>query len=127
MTEQKSLPHVKSKAEALAQLEKQRQELTEQIAAGRAEALAEIVAQAVSQAAQIGIDVDELAQAFRKGKHQMKGKTVGSRAPAPIKYRNPKNAAEVWSGRGRNPGWITKALAAGATLESLAIAEPAAA
>lgn len=123
MAEQKGLPHVKSKADTLAQLEKQRQELTAQIAAGRADALAEIVGAAISQAAQIGIDVDELAQAFRKGgKHQGKSKAAGSRAPAPAKYRNPKNAAEVWSGRGRKPLWVEKAIKGGATLESLAIA-----
>lgn len=124
MAEQKNLPNVKSKAETLAQLEKQRQELTAQIAAGRTEALAEIVGQAMSQAAQIGVTVDELVRAFGKGvKHTGSGtsKAPGTRAPAPAKYQNPKNGAEVWSGRGRKPLWVADALAAGAKLESLAI------
>jgi len=56
----------------LGQLEAQRREITAQIAAGRTEALAEIVGQALSQAEQIGVAADELAQAFgfgRGGKH----------------------------------------------------------
>ena len=34
-------------------------------------------------------------------------------------YRNPQNAAETWNGRGSRPDWVTRALAAGRTLESL--------
>jgi len=39
------------------------------------------------------------------------------------RYRNPQNAAETWSGRGKRPAWIEAALAAGKSLESLAIAD----
>ena len=35
-------------------------------------------------------------------------------------YRNPRNAAETWSGKGKQPAWVTRALAEGYTLESLA-------
>jgi DNA-binding protein H-NS len=122
MAEQQGLPDVPSKAATLAELEKRRKELTAQIEAGRADAIAEIVAYAISQAAQIGVDVAELVQAFGKvGSKPGKKPTAGIRAPAPEKYRNPKNAAETWSGRGRYPAWVRDALAAGATLESLAI------
>jgi DNA-binding protein H-NS len=31
------------------------------------------------------------------------------RSPVPIKYRNPQNASETWTGRGRRPRWLTKA------------------
>ncbi len=37
------------------------------------------------------------------------------------KYRDPKNAANTWSGRGRKPKWVEAHLAAGGSLESLAI------
>ena len=36
------------------------------------------------------------------------------------RYRNPRNAAETWSGRGSPPAWVEEALAKGHTLESLA-------
>ena len=37
------------------------------------------------------------------------------------KYRNPDNAAETWSGRGRKPRWVEEKLAAGRELADLAI------
>jgi DNA-binding protein H-NS len=35
-------------------------------------------------------------------------------------YRNPRNAAETWSGKGKQPAWVERALAEGHTLASLA-------
>ena len=37
------------------------------------------------------------------------------------KYRNPDNASETWSGRGRKPRWLEERLAKGAPLEDFAI------
>lgn len=39
-------------------------------------------------------------------------------APAAA-YRNPANAAETWTGRGRKPRWVTEWLDAGKSLEDL--------
>jgi DNA-binding protein H-NS len=36
-----------------------------------------------------------------------------NKAKSPPKYRNPANPDQTWSGRGRKPGWITEAEAAG--------------
>jgi DNA-binding protein H-NS len=33
------------------------------------------------------------------------------------RYRNPANPAETWSGQGRPPAWVRRALAAGVTLD----------
>ena len=38
------------------------------------------------------------------------------------KYVNPDNPAQTWTGRGRRPGWIEEALAAGKSLEDMKIA-----
>lgn len=117
-----TLPTMKSKVEELAELEAKRRALTVQIEAERANALSEIVGTAKAQAEAIGISVAELVQAFGKGSGTKAGKPgAGSRAPAPDKYRNPKNPKEVWSGRGRPPKWVSDATKAGATLESLLI------
>jgi len=35
------------------------------------------------------------------------------------KYQNPNNAAQTWSGKGKQPHWVEQALAQGKTLESL--------
>jgi DNA-binding protein H-NS len=39
-------------------------------------------------------------------------------ADAP-KYQNPNNAAQTWSGKGKQPSWVDEALAKGLTLDSL--------
>lgn len=58
------------------------------------------------------------------------GKIFAPRGPARQKYRNPENPDETWAGRGRPPKWVQAALAAGQSLEDLAIpgseSEPAA-
>jgi DNA-binding protein H-NS len=46
----------------------------------------------------------------------------GTKAVVAPKYRNPKNPAETWSGRGRKPRWLTVALTSvGAKLEDFLI------
>ncbi len=55
----------------------------------------------------------------RGGKKASGKKGTGSVAP---KYRNPSNASETWSGRGRQPIWFAEALKKrGVTAESLLI------
>jgi DNA-binding protein H-NS len=39
------------------------------------------------------------------------------------KYRNPKEPSETWSGRGKQPRWLTAALNTGHTIEEFAISE----
>ena len=49
------------------------------------------------------------------------GRTAAaSPPPAEAKYRNPDNAEQTWSGRGRRPGWVNEALAQGRALTDLA-------
>ena len=58
-----------------------------------------------------GFSVSELFGAKRGGK----------RSSAAIKYRNPKDASQTWTGRGRKPNWLVDAVKKGAKLESLSI------
>ncbi|MDR2924660.1 MAG: H-NS histone family protein [Azoarcus sp.] len=44
-----------------------------------------------------------------------------SRTGAAIKYRNPVNPAQGWTGHGRKPGWVIDYLANGGTLDKLAV------
>ncbi len=43
------------------------------------------------------------------------------KAPAPIKYRNPDNKNEGWTGKGRKPKWLEDQLGAGKKLEDFAV------
>lgn len=72
-----------------------------------------ILAQLNSAAAASGFTVAELLG--QVGKQSTKKNVVKA------KYANPNNISETWSGRGRKPLWVHDALAAGATLESLAV------
>jgi DNA-binding protein H-NS len=47
----------------------------------------------------------------------------GKARSVPAKYRNPKNADEVWSGRGRMPLWLGAAIKAGKDRDDFLIAE----
>jgi len=49
---------------------------------------------------------------------KLKGRKV------PPKYRNPKNRAETWAGRGATPRWLRAYVKAGHKLEEFAIAKP---
>lgn len=43
------------------------------------------------------------------------------KATAKIKYRNPNNKDEGWTGKGRKPGWLIALLNAGKKIEDFAI------
>jgi len=43
------------------------------------------------------------------------------RAPAKIKYRDPKNPENAWSGRGRMPRWLSAAVDKGKKKEDYAV------
>ena len=51
-------------------------------------------------------------------------KTSGkkSRSALPPKFVNPADPSQTWTGRGRRPKWIEKALAEGKSLDDMAIA-----
>ncbi|MDR1854072.1 MAG: H-NS histone family protein [Azoarcus sp.] len=44
-----------------------------------------------------------------------------ARTGGTIKYRNPVNPSQGWTGHGRKPGWVVEYLANGGTLDKLAV------
>jgi DNA-binding protein H-NS len=52
---------------------------------------------------------------------QGRGKAKRASSPVAPKYRNPSNAAQTWSGRGKRPHWFNDALKAGKKEKDLAI------
>ena len=65
-----------------------------------------------AMAARAGLSLSEVVGAGRKGVSKLKGTKVA------IRYRNPKNADETWTGRGRKPNWLVAALKKGQKLEA---------
>ena len=43
------------------------------------------------------------------------------RKPAKVKYRNPENPKQTWTGRGRKPVWLVECLENGSSLEEFII------
>lgn len=46
---------------------------------------------------------------------------VKIRKPVEVRYRNPANEAETWTGRGKQPRWLAAAIASGKNLQDFAI------
>ncbi len=69
-----------------------------------------------AQARSAGFDIYEL---FASGRNRAPA-TGEKKAVAP-KYRDPADASRTWTGRGKQPLWVRDALAAGKSLEQLAI------
>lgn len=63
-----------------------------------------------AMAAEAGFSVEELY-----------GKAKGKKSPLPPKYRNPDNASQTYTGRGRKPGWLADKIAAGADMDDFLI------
>ena len=65
-------------------------------------------------AAKYGMSVDEILGQKSAGKKKKSG-------GAPAKYRNPDDASQGWSGRGRQPAWFKERVEKGAAPESMAV------
>jgi len=46
---------------------------------------------------------------------------TSTRKPVEAKYRNPDDASQTWTGRGRKPAWVQAYIDAGFKIEDLAI------
>lgn len=85
-------------------------------------------AQAVLEkmAKDMGVDPADLLKAAEKkprGKKKAAAgkKKAGVRRPAAVKFRDPNNSDNTWTGRGKRPVWLQQALEKGAKLEDFAI------
>ncbi len=67
------------------------------------------IAELEEKAREMGFSLGELLAASSARK----------RKPAKVKYKNPANASETWTGRGRRPRWIEAALKGGKSLDDL--------
>jgi DNA-binding protein H-NS len=65
-----------------------------------------------------GISLQELLSGSL-GKKSGKGKPAKAAGKVPVQYRNPANAEQQWTGRGRQPKWVKEWLEAGNTIGAL--------
>jgi DNA-binding protein H-NS len=70
------------------------------------------------------VNLSKIGQFIQQNSRQRgSNQSVGGnrRQPVLLKYRNPDNPAESWSGRGHRPRWLEAQLAAGKALADLEI------
>lgn len=85
----------------LKQLKELKNDIEKAIDTFEARRIADARRELEAKAAELGVSLSEIL-----GSKPAKG----TRAVVAPKYRNPKNPAETWSGRGRKPRWLTVAL-----------------
>ena len=67
-------------------------------------------------AKRVGQEIARKRAAGREWLQQHGAQITETDAP---KYQNPNNAAQTWSGKGKQPHWVAEVLAQGRTLDSL--------
>jgi DNA-binding protein H-NS len=91
---------------------------TGKLEALRAEVEAMIATRVAERREELQSQLSELLEII--GHDRGRGRTKTRKVAA--KYRNPKNAKEAWSGRGRMPLWLGAAIKAGKTREDFLVA-----
>ncbi|MBX9864376.1 MAG: H-NS histone family protein [Hyphomicrobium sp.] len=84
---------------SLKDLRSLRERLDDAIAAREQQDRAEVKAKLADLASKAGFSVGELFGTARGGK----------RGASPVKFRNPKDPTQTWTGRGRKPNWLSEA------------------
>ncbi len=96
---------------SLAELKSERKDIEAAIASFEDRKIADAKKAIEAVAKDFGVSVNDIYGTSKKRK----------KAKAAAKYKNPENAADTWSGRGRQPAWYKAAVANGATPQSLEI------
>ncbi len=107
-------------------LEKLAKDVATAISNKSKESMADARKAAEKAAADFGFSLADLAGVVKRGpgrprKGSKPGRKPAKKAAAPAKYRNPDDASQTWSGRGRQPAWYKSGIAAGKKPEDFAI------
>ena len=106
----------------LKELTKLKKEVTSALTTVEARVRKEALKAAKKAAAEFGYSLNELSEDPKpKAKAKKKVAKGKPKAKAKPKYRNPENADQTWSGRGRKPMWFNAAIAGGADPSDLEI------
>lgn len=117
---------------SLDKLRKEKAKIEKAIEVKEAKEKKAAMAKVVAIARESGIDLAELvgsaprstrsAAATSKTTATVRKKKVGAkRGKVPPKYRNPADAEQTWTGRGKQPVWVREHVANGGSLEEITI------
>jgi DNA-binding protein H-NS len=84
---------------------------------------ANLLKQVKKLAADAGVSINDLLASTGKTPRAVRTVKGASKARGKVapKYRNPADTSQTWTGRGRQPLWVAKALAGGKSLDALLI------
>jgi DNA-binding protein H-NS len=97
---------------SLLQLEELSERVAKEIVSKREARSRELREEMVKLAEREGLTLEEVIRAGQKPRKKQ---------PPKQKYRNPDKPSQTWSGRGKKPGWVEKALEQGKSLKDLQI------
>lgn len=112
---------------SVTELEKLIKQAEKKLERKRLDAVKSAQAEISKIAKDLGVSVEDLLQdkVSRKKKASRKTtarkKKAGVRRPAKIKYRNPQDSSQTWTGRGKRPIWLREKLEQGAKLEDFEV------
>lgn len=96
------------KALSIADLDKLASDIQREIDQRRSQEIKQTAAQIKALAAQAGLSLEDILRIKPKQK-------------TPVKYRNPENPEQTWTGRGKRPDWLRNALNSGRELMEFSI------
>jgi DNA-binding protein H-NS len=103
---------------SVAELKKLADEATSMISTRHQDEIRAGYEQVESIAAGLGLSVEELVA---QGSDLVATRKPTTRKPVEPRYRNPANADETWTGRGKQPRWLAAKVAEGAQLADFLI------
>jgi DNA-binding protein H-NS len=95
---------------------------TDKLETLRAEVEAMIAAKVAERRQELETQLSELLEITGNGNGHGKRGGRGRTRRVAVKYRNPRNADEVWSGRGRMPLWLGAEIKAGKARDDFLVA-----
>ena len=106
---------------SLSQLETLQKKVNREIEKRRSKAQEEGLKKIKLIAAEYGLTANELKGISSSTRSLTTKKVVKKRGPVAPKYRDPSNAENTWTGRGRTPRWVEAFLNDGGRLEQITI------
>ena len=106
---------------SLSQLETLQKKVNREIQKRRSKAQEEGLKKIRLIAAEYGLTANELKGISSTKRSVTSRKNAKKRGPVAPKYRDPSNAENTWTGRGRKPKWVEAFLNGGGRLEQITI------
>jgi DNA-binding protein H-NS len=75
--------------------------------------------QIIAIAQSVGVPLEDLISSAARG--QKPKNTGGGTGSVAVRYRNPEDAAQQWTGRGRQPKWVKEWVEGGKSLDQLRV------